>query len=66
MEVSENLWQSRRNPACFSTDGGKTYTDQNDPCWLHEEDGVTYWSKPENEEDITIHESVPHEETEDE
>jgi hypothetical protein len=23
-------WQSRRNPACFSSDGGKTYIDQHD------------------------------------
>jgi len=62
MEVTENLWQSRRNPACFSEDGGKTYHDHNDPCWLHEDDeGITYWSKPENPEDITMHESVPHE-----
>jgi len=62
MEVSEELWQSRRNPACFSKDGGKTYEDNNDPCWLHEdEDGCTYFSRPENPEDITIHESEPYE-----
>jgi len=63
MEVTEGLWQSRRNPACFSEDGGKTYTDQNDSCWLHEDaEGCTYFCRPENSEDITIHESVPYNE----
>jgi len=61
MGVSEGLWQSRRNPACFSEDGGKTYTDQNDPCWLYEDDdGCVFFRRPENAEDITIHESEPH------
>ena len=27
MDVSEELWQSRRNPVCFSNDGGRTYYD---------------------------------------
>jgi hypothetical protein len=62
MEVTEGLWQSRRNPACFSEDGGKTYTDQNDPCWLYEDaDGCVFFRRPENEEDITVHKSEPYE-----
>ena len=27
MEVAENLWQSTRQPSCFSMDGGKTHYD---------------------------------------
>lgn len=30
MEVSENLWQSKRNPALFSENNGKTYYDVDD------------------------------------
>jgi hypothetical protein len=30
MEVGEKMWQSKRNPSCFSTDEGKTYYDIND------------------------------------
>lgn len=27
MDVGQNMWQSRRNPSCFSEDGGKTFYD---------------------------------------
>ncbi|HEX5591962.1 MAG TPA: hypothetical protein VFX35_01295 [Solirubrobacterales bacterium] len=32
---ADNVWQSRRNPACFSNDGGRTYYDIDEkPSWL--------------------------------
>lgn len=35
-EVMDDLWQSRRDPAAFSKDGGKTYTRTDEPEIVHE------------------------------
>jgi hypothetical protein len=34
-EVSDGMWQCKRSPSCFSSDGGRTYYDNDDqpPRW---------------------------------
>lgn len=41
IEVGDDLWQNRRCSRMFSTDGGKTYTDVDDP-----QPKVVYTSQP--------------------
>ena len=54
-------WQSKRDPSCFSSDGGKTYWSSNDDCFkeVDEDTGITFHTgDPERFAKRTIHTSV--------
>ena len=49
MSGGNAMWQSRRNPSCFSTDEGKTYYDIDDESHKFvDEDGVSCMGRPED------------------
>lgn len=54
-------YQSKRDPSCFSSDGGKTYWSNDDDCFKEvDEKGITWHvSSPERFAKRTIHKSVP-------
>lgn len=69
MELEEEMvgydemrWQSRRDPSCFSGDGGRTYWTNDDECFKEvDENGITWHtSSPERFAKRTIHTSEPH------
>lgn len=69
MELEEEMvgypemrFQSRRDPSCFSGDGGKTYWSNDDECFKEvDENGITWHTgSPERFAKRTIHRSEPH------
>jgi len=61
--TEEKLWQSNRNPGCFSSDGGKTYWNIDDDYFFREDEDGTRWSGGLSEEEYDnrpMYTSVPY------